>query len=284
MNKLRKTLVLLGAVFSKSQYYESTNMALKSANNEYAMLHYPLFVKESDSLIQAQRNLTDYCISLLKPVNNKEILEIGCGNGVQALYIFAKYKPLRITGIDLDKSNIEIANSERIRAGIDNSDFFLDDAQNLTQIQSNSIDVLLNIESACNYPDKPAFLKEVHRVLKPGGQFLIADILTTYKKREGLLKILDKAMFRPFWNREQYEDGFIKAELALTYSEDITCRVLKGWRLYRNWLAKIKEKFSLQSVAFRVFYIISARHCIFFLRNRKQYFIFVGNKPASKHL
>ena len=88
-----------------------------------------------------------------------------------------------ITGIDLNKANIEIANNEKENAKADNVRFFVDDAQNLTQIPSDSIDVLLNIESAFHYPDKPAFLKEVHRVLKPGGQFLIADILSTRKKR-----------------------------------------------------------------------------------------------------
>ncbi|MBA4322196.1 MAG: hypothetical protein C0408_05200, partial [Odoribacter sp.] len=139
------------------------------------MLHYPLYVKESDSFIQAQKNLTDYCVSLLDPLKNKEILEIGCGNGVQALYINAVHNPSSITGIDLNKGNIDIANSEKELTKTDNARFIVGDAQNLTQIASDSADVLINIESAFHYPDKPAFIKEINRVLKPGGQFLIAD-------------------------------------------------------------------------------------------------------------
>ena len=158
------------------------NMALKRLNNEHTMLHYPLYVKESDSFMQAQKNLTDYCIELLNPIENKEILEIGCGNGVQALYVNNKFNPLKITGIDLSKANIEIANFERENAKVNNVRFLVDDAQNLIHIPSNSIDVLLNIESAFHYPDKPAFLKEVNRVLKPGGQFLVADILSTRRR------------------------------------------------------------------------------------------------------
>ena len=168
MNKLQKLYKIIGTGFTKDQYYESMNMALKRLDNEYTMLHYPLYVKDSDSFIQAQKNLTDFCISLLKPLKDKEILEIGCGNGVQALYINASYGPSRITGIDLDEANIAIANSERDRAKLDNVFFLADDAQKLAHVPSDSADVLLCIESAFHYPRKEAFLKEIHRVLKPG--------------------------------------------------------------------------------------------------------------------
>jgi len=283
MNILQKLFKLLGSGFGKSQYYESMNMALKRLNNEFTMLHYPFFVKESDSFIQAQKNLTDYCISLLKPIENKEILEIGCGNGVQALYISAQYGPSKITGIDLNKANIEIANSERVRNNIDNVEFLLDDAQNLSQIRSDSVDVLLNIESAFHYPDKSLFLKEVYRVLKPGGQYLIADILSTRKKREGLMKLWGKPMGHHFWNRKKYEEEFLKSELVINYREDITHQVKKGWSLYKNWIPKIKKELFLQNVAFRIFYVINARLNIYFLHNRQQYFIFVGYKRVSEN-
>jgi len=280
MNLFRKIFQLAGTGFTNCQYYESMNLALKRLNDEYTMLHYPLYVNESDSFIQAQQNLTDYCLSLLRSLKNKEVLEIGCGNGVQALYINTNYKPLRITGVDLNASNIEIANSEKERAGIDNVQFLVDDAQNLTKIPSNSMDVILNIESAFHYPDKSAFLKEVYRVLKPGGQYLIADILSTRKKREGIMKIWGKPMVHHFWNKKRYDEEFLKSELEIHYNEDITHHVKKGWSIYRNWIPKIKRKSFFQNIAFRIFYIINARLNIFFLHNRQQYCIYVGCKPA----
>jgi ubiquinone/menaquinone biosynthesis C-methylase UbiE len=280
MNILQKLFKLIGTGFTSDRYYESMNQALKRLDNEYTMLHYPLFVKETDTFFQAQKNLTDYCISLLNPLKNKEILEIGCGNGVQAMYINANYHPLTITGIDLNKANIEIANSERIRANLQNVQFLVDNAQNLVQIPSNSTDVLLNIESAFHYPDKSAFLKEVYRVLKPGGQFLIADILTTRIKREGLMKFWGKTMVYHFWNKKRYEEEFLKSELEISYSEDITQRVKKGWSMYRKWIPKVKRELFLKNVVYTIFYFINARINIYFLRSRQQYVIFVGSKPA----
>ena len=283
MNLLNKIFKLAGTGFTNCQYYESMNLALKRLNNEYTMLHYPLYVNDTDSFIQAQKNLTDYCISLLKPIKNKEVLEIGCGNGVQALYINANYKPMRITGIDLNKANIEIAKYERDKAKMENVQFIVDDAQNLTKIASNSVDVLLNIESAFHYPDKSAFLKEVYRVLKPGGQYLIADILSTRKKGEGIMKIWGKPMVHHFWNKKRYDEELLKSELEINHNEDITYNVKKGWSIYRNWIPKIKKEIFLQEVAFRIFYIINVRLNIYFL-GRQQYFIYVGCKPAPRYM
>jgi ubiquinone/menaquinone biosynthesis C-methylase UbiE len=281
MNVILKIIKLSGTGFTNGQYYESMNLALKRLNNEHTMLHYPLYVNESDSFMQAQKNLTDYCIELLPSLENKEIVEIGCGNGIQALYVKNKYNPSKITGIDLNKANIEIANDERESAKVKNVRFVVDDAQNLTQIPSESVDVLLNIESAFHYPDKSAFLKEVHRVLRPGGYFLIADILSTRKNREGLMKVWGKPMIHHFWNRKRYDAEFQKSELVIHHHEDISQRVKKGWSIYRNWIPKIEMKSFFMNVAFRIFYIVNARLNIYFLHKRQQYFIFVGYKPPK---
>jgi ubiquinone/menaquinone biosynthesis C-methylase UbiE len=280
MKLLSKVFKLAGTGFTNGQYYESMNLALKRLNNEYTMLHYPLFVNESDSFIQGQKNLTDYCISLLRSINNKNVLEIGCGNGVQALYINEKYSPLTITGIDFNESNIEIANSEKERSKMTNVHFLVDDAQNLTKIPSGSIDVILNIESAFHYPDKSAFLQEVFRVLKPGGQYLIADILSTRKKKEGMMKIWGKPMVHHFWNKKRYDEEFLNSRLEINYNEDITESVKNGWSIYRNWIPKIRRESFFRDTAFRLFYVINARLNIYFLHKRQQYFIYVGCKPA----
>ncbi len=281
MNFFRKILKLSGTGFTNGQYYESMNLALKRLNDGYTMLHYPYYVKDNDTFVEAQANLTDYCISLVAPLGNRDVLEIGCGNGVQALYIFRKYNPRSITGIDLNQANIEIALSEKKDSDGENVKFLVDNAQNLTQIKSDSVDLLLNIESAFHYPDKAAFISEVHRVLKPGGQFLIADLLTNREKREGIMKLWGKKMVHHFWHKNRYQQEFEKSELTLTYTEDISEQVRKGWSVYRNWLPSIKRKAFFLNIAFRIFYVINAKLNIHFLRHRQQYFIFVGNKPLK---
>jgi len=275
---LKKIYKLIGTGFTYEQYYESMNLALKKLNNGHAMLHYPYYGSESDSFFQAQKNLTDYCISLLDNLENKKILEIGCGNGIQAFHINANYKPSKITGIDLNTANIEIANNEKKNSNIKNVHFYVGDAQNLINIPSNSIDTVLNIESAFHYPDKQAFLHEVYRILKPGGEFLIADILS---KRKRGFKLWSKSMIYNFWDKTCYDEGFQKSYLEIRYEEDITCQVKKGWNLYHKWMPKIEKKDFFQNVAFRLFYYINVKLNLYFLNNKQQYQIFVGYKSAA---
>jgi ubiquinone/menaquinone biosynthesis C-methylase UbiE len=280
MNLFKKLLKLSGTGFTKNQYYESMNMALKRMNNGYTMLHYPYYVNESDSFMKAQANLTDYCISLLDPLENKEVIEIGCGNGVQSIYIYQNFNPSKITGIDLSEANIEIAESEKERLKAEKVRFLVDDAQNMKHIPSESVDVVINIESAFHYPDKTAFLKEIHRVLKPGGQFLIADILTTNKKKKRMIKLWGKSMSHHFWDHSRYHEEFTRSELEVVRSEDISHRIKKGWSLYRNWLPEIKRQSFIQNSAFRIFYVLNVKFNVYFLR-KQQYQVFTGYKHVA---
>ena len=280
MNLIKKLLKLSGTGFTNNQYYESMNMALKRMNNGYTMLHYPYYVNESDSFMKAQENLTDYCISLLDPLENKEVVEIGCGNGVQSIYIYQNFNPSKITGIDLSEANIEIAESEKERQKAEKVSFIVDDAQNMKHIPSESVDVVINIESAFHYPDKTAFLKEIHRVLKPGGQFLIADILTTEKKKKRMIKLWGKSMSHHFWDHTRYHEEFTKSELEVVRSEDISSHIRKGWSLYRNWLPEIKRKSFIQNIAFRIFYVLNVRFNVYFLK-KQQYQVFTGYKRVA---
>lgn len=59
---------------------------------------------------------------------------------------------------------------------IENLEFRAGDASNLP-IEKESIDLVINVESAHCYPNFLKFVQEVERVLKPGGHFMFADFL-----------------------------------------------------------------------------------------------------------
>ena len=279
MNLITRAFTMVRSGLSTDHYYEVMNHALKRVNNDnYTMLHYPLFINKSDTFLQAQENLTDHCISGLDSLENKIILEIGCGNGVQTKYILNKFNPKSITGVDLNQENIRIANQEKDRRGIKNIHFFVDDAQQLSKFKKNSIDVIINIESAFHYPDKPLFLKQLFRVLKPGGHFLIADILTTHKKKKWLKKSWKKKMVFHHWDKKKYEIELAKAKLIITRFEDITSGVTDGFGNYRMWLKEMKKGRFFENQFYKLFYIINARLNIYLLRTKRQYCIFSGIK------
>ena len=282
MNSISQLVGFFRSGISFQQYYKNMNSALRKLNDEYTMLHFPLYVSDEDSFLQSQKNLTDYCIKRLGSLTDKTILEIGCGNGVQAKYVQEKFNPKNVTGIDLDEGNISIANSEKERRQLRNINFFVNDAQNITAIKDNSIDVVINIESAFHYPDKSAFLNEIFRVLKPGGLFLIADILTTKNKGVGIRRTWKRRMILHHWNKKLYEEAIPGANLQLSHSEDITRRVIKGFRPYRRWIRQIKKDHAFNDMMLKLYYRINVYWTIFLLRYRRQYYVYVGTKPMNR--
>jgi ubiquinone/menaquinone biosynthesis C-methylase UbiE len=279
MNLIKQIGNLFSTGTSFGNYYQNMNQTLKRVNNEYTMLHYPFYINDNDSFLQAQKNLTDYCINKLDSLEGKTVLEIGCGNGVQVNYIKEKFNPLVIKGIDLDEGNIKIANSEKERKNLNDIYFYVSDAQNIPVIEDQSIDVVINIESAFHYPDKALFLKEIFRVLKPGGYFLIADILTTKNKGMGVRRFWKKRMVLNHWHKYQYDSGISEAKLVLTHNEEITQNVIKGFKPYRRWINQIEKGSLINDLAFKLFYTINVYWYIYVLRYRRQYYIFVGKKP-----
>ena len=278
MSIIRQTLGLFSAFFNADNYYKTLNSALHRFNNEFTMLHYPLFKKYDDSFSQSQKNLTDHCLGLIGNIKGKSVLEIGCGNGVQACYVSEKYNPSVMTGIDLNPASIKIARTEKDRRNIENIHFHVDDAQKMKHIESESQDVIINIESAFHYPDKSAFLKEIHRILKPGGIFLIADLVTLKKKGYGFRLKWKMLQGLHHWNIERYKGEFLKANLQVLKSDDITEDVVRGFLSYPVWFKQMQKKGIFNDFIFKLFYIVILRWYIFLLRNRRRYAVFAGNK------
>ena len=242
------------------------------------MLHYPMFKKHDDSFFQSQMNLTDHCIGYIGQLNGKTVLEIGCGNGVQACYVTEKFQPSVMTGIDLNPESIEIARQEKSRRGLENILFHVDDAQKMKHIEEESHDVVINIESAFHYPDKSAFLREIHRILKPQGKFLIADLVTVKNKGYGLRKRWKTLQALNHWNTERYLSEIPEASLRIISSEDITEEVVKAFRNYPQWFRQMHKKGFADDFLFRLFYYVIIQWYIFLLRNRRRYVIFSGVK------
>lgn len=104
-------------------------------------------------------------------LNDKDVLEIGCGAGGGAAFIARNYHPKSIIAIDLLPVNITAAEA---RGSVPGLTFAVGDATSL-QFPDNSFDVVVNIESSHSYSSIEKFFSEVKRVLKPAGVFLFAD-------------------------------------------------------------------------------------------------------------
>lgn len=133
-------------------------------------------------------------------LEDKEVLEIGCGRGGGTSFIAKTLKPKQLTGVDLSSEGIAYCekkwNEKNLR-------FLVGDSQNLP-FPDASFDVVLNVESSHCYPKFVAFLMQVSRVLKDGGKFCYCDIsnskavadLRMYLPRLGL-SIVEEEIITP---------------------------------------------------------------------------------------
>ncbi|BAU40592.1 methyltransferase domain-containing protein [Leptolyngbya sp. O-77] len=101
------------------------------------------------------------------------ILDVGCGIGGSSLYLAEKFGAAA-TGITLSPVQARRATERAAAAGLgDRTQFQVADALKMP-FADGRFDLVWSMESGEHMPDKTQFLKECHRVLKPGGTFLMA--------------------------------------------------------------------------------------------------------------
>jgi SAM-dependent methyltransferase len=103
----------------------------------------------------------------------KQVLEVGCGPGAGSAHLARAHRSASFTGVDLNEGMVAWGREHHREP---NLRFAQGDALDLP-LDAASVDVVLNLESSHCYPSRQRFFDEVARVLRPGGSFLIGDIV-----------------------------------------------------------------------------------------------------------
>ncbi len=101
------------------------------------------------------------------------VLEVAPGPGYFAVAL-AELGAFRIVGLDISHSFVEIATANAKRAGVD-IEFRQGDAAAMP-FENDTFDFIYCRAAFKNFSDPVGALKEMHRVLKPGGRAVISDL------------------------------------------------------------------------------------------------------------
>jgi ubiquinone/menaquinone biosynthesis C-methylase UbiE len=101
--------------------------------------------------------------------NGLKVLEIGCGLGTDGAQ-FAK-SGAEYTGIDLTEAAVDLARRRFELSGLP-GEFKVSDAEEL-DFPSDTFDLVYSHGVLHHTPDTPGAIREVHRVLRPGGRAVV---------------------------------------------------------------------------------------------------------------
>jgi 2-polyprenyl-3-methyl-5-hydroxy-6-metoxy-1,4-benzoquinol methylase len=112
-----------------------------------------------------------YAIRELTNHKERTIVEIGCGKGVILLRLAKKFKDNTFIGIDINKTELKIANSMKKKEKIKNVHFY---HANIFNYNHNPFDIVISIEVLEHIKDVDAFLGKINNLLKIDGTLILS--------------------------------------------------------------------------------------------------------------
>jgi ubiquinone/menaquinone biosynthesis C-methylase UbiE len=143
-----------------------------------------------------------------------EVVDCGFGFGDQDFYWLERFKPKRITGLNITSSQVTEARRRAAERGFspERLDLRVGSATDMP-LPDACADLVTALETAFHYDTREAFFREAFRVLRPGGRLVTADPIARADAARTLKTAVGEWFGRRFWqipaanihDRREYE-------------------------------------------------------------------------------
>lgn len=118
-----------------------------------------------------------------------KVLEVGCGPGFGIDLLYRRFKVCCVDAFDLDERMISLVRRQQKRSNFSPS-LWVGNVRNIP-IESSHYDAIFNFGAIHHVVDWRASLREIHRVLKPGGKFYCEEIMRWYITHPIIGRLMD---------------------------------------------------------------------------------------------
>ncbi len=108
-------------------------------------------------------------------VEGGKVLEVGCGRGIGIEILFDRFKAAQVHALDIDSAMIDKARARFAAIPSNKLKLFVGDAASI-EADDASFDAVFNFAIIHHVPDWRRAVKEISRVLRPGGKFFFEEV------------------------------------------------------------------------------------------------------------
>jgi ubiquinone/menaquinone biosynthesis C-methylase UbiE len=125
----------------------------------------------------AVQEIVDFCEPCGLRLSDLKIADIGCGDGIMALGLCHRVRPARLVGFDIVPTNVETllarSEAESVSAVLPSELEFLHSGATSIPAPDGEFDMAYSWSAFEHVADPVAVLKEIRRILRPGGHFFL---------------------------------------------------------------------------------------------------------------